>query len=172
MRKGNPQKVDEFRQAEIEQYLDEALFLLDIISVHVFKKKKKTKKTLDAPQTSIRNQSTIQTSKSMPLLLPNENLKIGEYVYEAMRRLSKSGYVFTTQQIDEMTTPTWSWKHFHTRKPFMKRYVQGITDNKGTDGYVRFKSQPYLFGNEQVLISKEWYENQRNYFIEWFSSLR
>ena len=27
-KKGNPQKVDEFRQAELEQYLEEALFLL------------------------------------------------------------------------------------------------------------------------------------------------
>lgn len=37
-KKGNPQKVDEFRQAELEQYLEEALFLLDLIGVRVFKK--------------------------------------------------------------------------------------------------------------------------------------
>lgn len=29
-KRGNPQKVDEFRQAELEQYLDEALFLLEL----------------------------------------------------------------------------------------------------------------------------------------------
>lgn len=32
-KKGNPQKVDEFRQAELEQYLHEALFLLELIGI-------------------------------------------------------------------------------------------------------------------------------------------
>lgn len=36
-KKGNPQKVDEFRQAELEQYLEEALFLLELIGIRVFK---------------------------------------------------------------------------------------------------------------------------------------
>ena len=37
-KKGNPQKVDEFRQAELEQYLDEALFLLELIGIKIFRK--------------------------------------------------------------------------------------------------------------------------------------
>ena len=37
-KRGNPQKVDEFRQAELEQYLEEALFLLELIGIKVFKK--------------------------------------------------------------------------------------------------------------------------------------
>ncbi|HCW23698.1 MAG TPA: hypothetical protein DGX96_08675 [Lachnospiraceae bacterium] len=35
-KKGNPQKVDEFRQAELEQYLEEALFVLKLIGVNLF----------------------------------------------------------------------------------------------------------------------------------------
>ena len=35
-KKGNPEKVDEFRQAELEQYLDEALFLLELIGIRAF----------------------------------------------------------------------------------------------------------------------------------------
>lgn len=34
-KKGNREKVDEFREAELNQYLDEALFLLEIVSVTV-----------------------------------------------------------------------------------------------------------------------------------------
>ena len=43
-KRGNPQKVDEFRQYELEQYLDEALFLLELIGVRVFINEKKTSK--------------------------------------------------------------------------------------------------------------------------------
>lgn len=45
------------------------------------------------------------------------------------------------------------------------------TDTKGLDGRVRFKSVPYTFGQHQVLISKEWYERQRQLFIAWYNSL-
>ena len=36
-KRGNPRKVDEFRKPELDQYLDEALFLLELIGVRVFK---------------------------------------------------------------------------------------------------------------------------------------
>ena len=46
-KKGNPQKVDEFRQAELEQYLDEALFLLELIGIKIFRKNiKKSERTI------------------------------------------------------------------------------------------------------------------------------
>ena len=89
-----------------------------------------------------------------------------------MQNLSDIGFAFSPSQIDEMCSPEWSVTTFHTKKPFMKRYIAGKTDNKGTDGYVRFKSTPYSFGDEQVLISKEWYEHQRRYFVEWYLSLK
>lgn len=169
-KKGNPQKVDEFRQAELEQYLEEALFLLDLIGVRVFKKTKRvSSKALGIESKSI-VVSAAANNETLPPL-PNNDKKIGSFVYEAMQRLSECGFTFTPQQIDEMTTPQWSMKHFHTQKPFMKRYIPGQTDNKGTDGYIRFKSQPYTFGTIQVYVSKEWYEPQRQYFIDWYNSL-
>lgn len=39
--KGNKKKVDEFREVELEQYLDEALFLLELIGIDVFSNDKK-----------------------------------------------------------------------------------------------------------------------------------
>ena len=169
-KKGNPQKVDEFRQAELEQYLEEALFLLDLIGVRVFKKTKRvSSKALGIESKSIVVSAAAHNETLPPL--PNNDQKIGSFVYEAMQRLSDCGFTFTPQQIDEMTTPQWSMEHFHTQKPFMKRYIPGQTDNKGTDGYIRFKSQPYTFGTIQVYVSKEWYEPQRKYFIDWYNSL-
>ena len=43
-KRGNPQKVDEFRQAELEQYLEEAIFILELIGIKVFKKDQNTNK--------------------------------------------------------------------------------------------------------------------------------
>ena len=103
--------------------------------------------------------------------LPDPTLKIGEYVYTALQNLANSGFVFLSEQIDEMCTPEWSEKNFHTTKPFMKRYIPRQTDNKGADGRVRFKSQPFAFGDIKVYISKEWYERQREFFNSWYRSL-
>lgn len=115
-------------------------------------------------------------SKPIPKIqipqLPQENLKIGEFVRMALNNLSASGYEFKPSEIDEMCTPEWSTKTFHTKHTFMKRYTPGLTDNKGQDGYVRYWSEPFTFGKDQVLISKEWFEgNQRNYFVSWYTSL-
>lgn len=103
--------------------------------------------------------------------LPDKSLKIGQFVYTAMRNLSKCGYQFSAQEIDEMCSAEWTKKTFHTTKPFMKRYTPGLTDNKGTDGFVRFLAEPYSFGESQVLISKEWYERQRVFFEAWYNTL-
>jgi len=112
------------------------------------------------------------TPKSQIPQLPQEDLKIGEFVRLALTNLSASGYEFSPSEIDEMCTPEWSIETFHTQNAFMKRYVPGSTDNKGPDGYVRFWSEPFAFGGVQVLISKEWFEgNQRNYFTNWYNSL-
>ena len=104
--------------------------------------------------------------------LPDNNLKIGEYVYTAMRNLEKSGYVFSDEEIEQMCSTEWSKNVFHTIKPFMKRFTKGVTDNKGIDGIPRFRSKPFLFGNIEVLVSKEWYERQRKWFVEWYVSLK
>lgn len=103
--------------------------------------------------------------------LPENSLKVGQFVYIAMRNLEKSGYIFSEDEIAKMCSSEWAKEFFHTAKPFMKKYVAGFTDNKGEDGFVRFRSKPFTFGDIQVLISKEWYNRQRKYFITWYNSL-
>ena len=47
-KKGNKKKVDEFRETELEQYLEEALFLLELLGITVFsKRKEQSPKTKD-----------------------------------------------------------------------------------------------------------------------------
>ena len=178
-KRGNPQKVDEFRQAELEQYLEEALFLLELVGIKVFKKDSRKQRkagrpvsivsTTDQDGASQSGQAQI-TNHAVPLL-PTEALKIGEFVYIAMQNLSDSGFTFDSDKLMEMTTSDWSITTFHTKQPFMKLYIPGETDTKGLDGRVRFKSVPYTFGQHKVLISKEWYERQRQFFIDWYNAL-
>lgn len=47
--KGNKQKVDKFRKAELDEYLDEALFILELIGVTVFSKVKTQKQSTIIP---------------------------------------------------------------------------------------------------------------------------
>ncbi len=103
--------------------------------------------------------------------LPDATLKVGQFVYTAMRNLEKCGYEFSDDEIDRMCSADWTKKTFHTAKPFMKRYISGMTNNKGEDGFVRFRSEPFTFGETQVLVSKEWYDRQRDYFVTWYNSL-
>jgi len=48
-KKGNPQKVTKFRKVELEQYLEEAFLLMELIGVSVFCKETKSKKTHISP---------------------------------------------------------------------------------------------------------------------------
>ena len=167
------------------QYLEEALFLMQLIGIRVFAEEKKGAKRkrekAAAPKPALNiisntNEQTISIPSTNPqpaelktLCLPDPTLKIGAYVYAAMRSLEETGYSFTDDQIDKMCSSDWSKTVFHTRHPFMKRYIPG-GDLKGADGRVRFKKEPYSFGGQQVLITKEWFESQRQFFIDWFSA--
>lgn len=106
-----------------------------------------------------------------PLPVDDGSLKVGDYIYKAMRNLSDAGYCFSEEAINKMTTSEWSLDTFHTQYPFMKIYVAGETDLKWTDGYQRFKDGPYPFGDYQVLITKEWKDHQLKYFKDWYKTL-
>lgn len=186
--KGNNPKVDKFRKVTLDQYLEEALFLMELIGVTVFsdsKKKASSRRrkptiTITTPEeecplsepsvdsVSICENPNVSVQK---LSLPSGDLKIGEYVYTALRNLGDSGFTFSDEQIDEMCTSEWTKHIFHTKYPFMKKYIPGTTDCKDSNGDPRFIAKPFTFGNKQVLISKEWHEQQRVFFNEWYTSL-
>lgn len=75
-KRGNPQKVDEFRQAELEQYLEEAIFILELIGIKVFKKDRNTKrvgskrKSVNLPS---QNSSAIHSTQTETTTNTSEN---------------------------------------------------------------------------------------------------
>jgi hypothetical protein len=79
-KRGNPQKVDEFRQAELEQYLDEALFILELIGIKVFNKEQKMnnrnnskKKSNTLPQQDL---SAVQATQKEPEVNNSEDSEL------------------------------------------------------------------------------------------------
>lgn len=102
---GNRQKVDEFRQAELEQYLEEALFLLELIGVKVFKPvAKKTQKRARSIKTiNLTREIQVDEEKnSEKPALPDDSLGPCTYAKTAIRNLLNSGYTFTEEQMKSL----------------------------------------------------------------------
>lgn len=76
-KRGNPQKVDEFRQAELEQYLEEAIFILELIGIKVFKKDQNTNKRVGCKRKSVtscsHNSSAIHSTQTESATDTNED---------------------------------------------------------------------------------------------------
>ncbi len=62
-KKGNMPKVDKFRKPELEQYLEEALFLMELVGITVFSSKK------ILPQTSMSKKNAKTSSKTIFYLI-------------------------------------------------------------------------------------------------------
>lgn len=166
----SPSTVTEEKRSELEEYADSAELILGVLGYKVFEPAEDA--YVPVPTAVPVPIAPLVTTLRQPVpALPDASLKVGEYVYKALQNLGESGYVFTEEAIDKMCTSEWSTEVFHTNKPFMKRYIPGQSDNKGADGRIRFKSEPFTFGGVQVYISKEWFERQRGFFETWYQGL-
>ncbi len=179
-KKGNPQKVDEFRQAELEQYLEEALFLLELIGVRVFKiENKKNRKTtprtvsIDAPVTIPKKKGPNQEKPP----LPSNSLGPCAFARTALKELLGSGYIFTDNQMASFSSIDGS-SHITKRKlPLFWLLKEGESrsscEKAVRDRYWKdeFTSGPYRF-----LMYSQWYDDPRkgptkDIFISWYNSL-
>ena len=92
---GNKQKLSKFREVEIQQYLEEALFLLELIGINVFREaKNKSKPKTETPLiTSVVNSSETQLAireKSEAItFLGEKGYHIGKNVNYAKRQEKK-----------------------------------------------------------------------------------
>lgn len=76
--KGNKKKVNEFREVELEQYMEEALFLLELIGITVFCENRKPKSAhtyfgIDASNTYITNEDREIRAKREAIVFLEEN---------------------------------------------------------------------------------------------------
>ena len=95
---GNKQKVTKFRQVELEQYLDEALFLLQLIGVNVFceiskqTKRKEKSELLSVIQNSSDEQRAIREKREAIVFLKESGVDILANVNYASRQPNKEEF--------------------------------------------------------------------------------
>lgn len=92
---GNRQKVNRFRQVELEQYLDEALFLLQLIGVNVFceiNKQKNKSELISVVKNSSLDQIAIRAKSEAIAFLKDSNITVLSNVNYASRQPNKEEF--------------------------------------------------------------------------------
>lgn len=88
---GNKQKVSKFREVELEQYLDEAFFLLELIGVNVFCEGVKKSKTefISSVQNSTTDQLLIREKREAIDFLKQKGFSLGKNINYSKRQDNK-----------------------------------------------------------------------------------
>ncbi len=161
-KRGNPQKVDEFRQAELEQYLEEALFLLQLIGIRVFKKEQGRPRKKD--------------DKIPPL--PSSSMGPCEYAKTALKNLMESGYNFTDEQMNRYGSIEGS-KEFTRRNLPMFWILRAGEKRLDLDKLdrERYWAEEFQSGQYRFLAFSQWYKDGRrggahkSDFDNWYKTL-
>lgn len=160
-KRGNPQKVDEFRQAELEQYLEEALFLLELIGVRVFKGEKRNankanKKALPTRRAELTVDLKPSSQNKPPL--PDDSLGPCAFAKTALKNLLSSGYVFTKEQMEVYSSVEGS-KPYTTRNLSMF-WVLNEGESRSTcekNIRSRYWKDEFVSGQYRFLMYSQWY---------------
>ncbi len=179
-KKGNPQKVDEFRQAELEQYLEEALFLLELIGVKVFIKdahvKGKSKKTIVTTKKKPVVEEKKPSGQKKPAL-PDKNLGPCVYAKTAVTALLASGFEFTEEQIGLYSSVEGS-KPYTTRNLPMLWLLKDGESRKTCEPNIRSRywEDEFTSGKYRFLMYSQWYDDvkkgaTKQHFANWYNAL-
>lgn len=178
--KGNDPKIDKFRKVNLDQYLDEALFLMELIGISVFtntRKKpasRKKKQVITIAQPSEPREESVYTKPP----LPDESLKVGVYVKTAMLNLQNSGYQFSEEQITRFSSIEGSKSYTTRNLPMFWMLNENETRATVADQAKvrRYWKEEFQFGNYRFLMYSQWYPDHgngatRKEFIDWYNLL-
>ena len=179
-KRGNRQKVDEFRQAELEQYLDEVLFLLELIGVRVFKKQTKKIGKLASPAISLTPPpTTLSTGADEHVKpdLPDFSLPPCAFAKTALQNLLKTGYTFSEDQLAMFSSVEGSKEYTTRNLPMFWILKDGetrATCNKCIRD--RYWKQEFVSGNCRFLMYSQWYTDSKKgatkeHFKKWYDLL-
>lgn len=180
-KKGNPQKVDEFRGAELDDYLEEALFLLELIGVKVFiPRGMKTQKAPPVVSVVSKTSPIAVRAKATGQLkppLPDTSLKPGIFVRNALKALLSSGFSFSEEQIRAFSSVEGS-QQFTTRNLPLILLLKDGQSGKDVNSVLRkrYWSEVFVAGKYRFLMYSQWYDNFRKGatkedFVKWYNSL-
>lgn len=179
-KRGNPKKVDEFRQAELEQYLEEALFLLELVGIKVFKSEPRRIRKANNRAIQVEAVSSTRpvasTGQNKPPL-PDNSLGPCAFAKTALKALLSSGYTFTEQQMQLYGTVEGS-KPYTTRNLPMFWLLKDGESRAACDKNVRARywKDEFVSGDYRFLMYSQWYEDPKKgatkeNFINWYNTL-
>ena len=92
-KEGNKQKVDKFRKAELDEYLDEALFILELIGVNVFSKNNKKNNLVKTVPTNPESKIEMRSKSETLKFIKDNNFDFGDaYVSYAKKQDKRDLY--------------------------------------------------------------------------------
>lgn len=105
--KGNKQKVDKFRKAELDEFLDEALFILELIGVTVFSKNASSKQTtiistikpISSDEVEIRSKSEVRS------FLKSNGIKLNTKYVSYAKLQDKTNCFWNNARVEEASNP-------------------------------------------------------------------
>ena len=106
---------------------------------------------------------------SLPTL-PDEKMKTGAFIKQAMINLSESGFVFNDEEMralceeNSMHNVVGLSRHL----PFFKKYNEADTKGHLIAGRPRFYRDPLKFGDEIVYLNSQVYDYDKDAFIKWY----
>ena len=183
--KGNNPKIDKFRKVTLDQYLEEAFFLMELIGVSVFsdeKKKGATRKKKPAivisPPPAPPEVHAEQTEYFVKPSLPTGEYKAGMFVKTAMKNLESSGYVFSAEKIAEYSSIEGSKAYTVRNLPLFWLLKDGETGISTAEPAAtkRYWKDVFVFGEYRFLMYSQWYDNKKNgatieEFKKWYETL-
>ena len=99
--------------------------------------------------------------------------KIGKYVRQTLRQLSKEQHRFTDEEITEILSKQWSKEVLGIDYPLFKKYKDDENISLQTkDGmYGRYWKEIFEFNGMKFLATSQWYERHRGPFTRWIAGL-
>lgn len=104
----------------------------------------------------------------------DEEVKIGKFVRESMRKLSNQNYRFENDMILKLTNDYDTKKMFGIGTSFFREVKQGVdisTLTKDVKGYNRYWKEIFKFNNKEYLIVSQWTKGNSERFYKWLNGL-
>lgn len=182
--KGNPVKVDKFRQVYLGQYLEEALFLMQLIGITVFSEspqghkslhknisEKQKPKAVDKGNHTSDQEQTEQKQKSYALIA--ESMKIGAFVQKYVVPVIADEN-FPASELQHLQSLDYCKKTFRTKVyyPILLEWPEGVEQKEliCSGGNNRYYTDVIIHrANRRYLVSSQWYRETYPYLISWLS---
>lgn len=107
--------------------------------------------------------------------IADEEMKIGKFVRESMRKLSNQNYNFDKETLSNLTNDQSTKRIFGIGTAFLKEVKSGDDISKmtkDTKGYNRYWKEVFRFNNKDYLIVSQWTKSNSERFHNWFNRLQ